>query len=47
MPVNREKEHRDKILDRVRAMLSMTVANGCTEAEAMVAAGKAAALMEE
>lgn len=34
-------------LERVRKLLAMTVANGCTEAEAMAAAGKAARLMSE
>lgn len=38
---------RAKIVERVRALLSMTVENGCTEAEAMSAAAKAAALMED
>lgn len=37
---------REKIVERVRALLSMTVENGCTEAEAMTAAGKAAKYME-
>lgn len=39
-------EEREKIVERVRALLSMTVENGCTESEAMVAAEKAAKLME-
>ncbi|MEM7778062.1 MAG: DUF2786 domain-containing protein [Pseudomonadota bacterium] len=38
---------RDRIVERVRALLSMTVDNGCTEAEAMTAADKAAQLMAE
>ncbi len=38
---------RAKIMERLRALLSMTTANGCSEAEAMTAASKAAKLMEE
>jgi hypothetical protein len=38
---------RAKIIERVRALLAMTTKNGCTEAEAMTAAAKAAELMEE
>jgi hypothetical protein len=38
---------RAKIIEKVRALLTMTVANGCTEAEAMTAATMAAKLMEE
>ena len=38
---------RVKLIERVRALLAMTTKNGCTEAEAMVAAAKAAQLMEE
>jgi hypothetical protein len=34
-------------IERLRKLLSMTVANGCTEAEAMAAAEKAARLMAE
>jgi len=45
--MNKEQAQREKILERVRALLAMTVENGCTEAEAMVAAAKAALLMEE
>jgi hypothetical protein len=36
---------RQKILDRVRALLSKTVDNGCTEAEAMAALAKAQEMM--
>lgn len=36
-----------KIIGRVRLLLAMTTANGCTEAEAMSAAAKAAELMTE
>jgi Protein of unknown function (DUF2786) len=36
-----------KIIERVRALLAMTTKNGCTEAEAMTAAVKAAELMEQ
>lgn len=39
--------NRDKIIDRVRALLAKTVENGCTEAEALAAAETAARLMEE
>ena len=42
-----DKAQRGKILDRVRALLSMTIENGCSEHEAMTAAAKAAKLMEE
>jgi len=42
-----EAAQRDKILDRVRALLSMTIENGCSENEAMVAASKAAKLMQD
>jgi hypothetical protein len=38
---------RAKIIERVRALLAMTTKNGCTEAEAMAAATKAAELMEQ
>ena len=38
---------REKLMDRVRALLAMTTSNGCTEAEATTAAAKAAKLMEE
>jgi hypothetical protein len=38
---------RAKIVERARALLSMTIENGCAEAEAMTAAAKAAKLMEE
>jgi hypothetical protein len=38
---------RAKIVERARALLSMTIENGCTEAEAMTAAAKAAKLMQD
>lgn len=38
---------RKKIRDRLRQLLSMTIENGASEAEALVAAEKAAALMSE
>src|SRR5262245_45624475 len=38
---------RAKIIERVRALLTMTVENGCTEAEAMTAATLVAKLMED
>ncbi len=37
----------ERLKARLRALLAKTVENGCTEAEAMSAAAKAAALMEE
>lgn len=37
---------REKIAARIRALLAKTVANGCTEDEAIAAAGKAAELLE-
>ena len=36
-----------KIIERVRALLAMTTKNGCTEAEAIAAAAKAAELLEQ
>lgn len=42
-----EDVQREKILERLRALLAMTTENGCTEAEAMTAAAKAAKLMTE
>jgi len=42
-----ETGQRAKILERVRALLSMTIENSCSENEAMTAADKAANLMEE
>jgi hypothetical protein len=39
--------YRAKILARLKALLAMTTENSCTESEAMVAAEKASALMEE
>ncbi len=38
---------REKLIVRVRALTAKTAANGCTEAEAMAAAEKVAALMQE
>lgn len=38
---------KDTILRRLRALRAMTTANGCTEAEAMAAAEKAAAIMRD
>lgn len=38
---------RAKILIKLRALLAKTVSNGCTEAEALAAAEKASAIMEE
>src|SRR5262249_60914714 len=41
-------KHRQRArIEKVRALLTMTVENGCTEAEAMTAAAMAARLMEE
>jgi hypothetical protein len=40
-------KQRERIVERARALLSMTVQNGCTEAEAMTAAGKGAKLIGE
>lgn len=37
----------DRLTQRIRSLLDKTVANGCTEAEAMAAAEKAAQLMRE
>lgn len=37
----------DKIRDRIRQLLGRTVARGCSEAEAMEAAAKAAELIAE
>src|SRR5262249_12018360 len=42
-----KRMERAKIIERVRALLTMTVENGCTEAEAMTAATLAAKLMED
>src|ERR1700751_3003730 len=36
---------RKRMLERVRALLAKTIANGCTEGEAMAALGKARELM--
>jgi hypothetical protein len=36
----------DSLVQRLQALQNMTVANGCTESEALVAAGKAAELLE-
>lgn len=40
-------DRREAAIERIRKLLKMTRANGCTEAEAMAAAEKAAALMAE
>jgi hypothetical protein len=45
--MSQEKIVRDKLISRVRALLSMTIENGCSEAEAMSAAAMASKLMEE
>ncbi|MGQ0672118.1 MAG: DUF2786 domain-containing protein [Hyphomicrobium sp.] len=45
--MNTDAAKRAKIIEKVRALLSMTTANGCTEAEALTAAGMASKLMEE
>lgn len=37
---------REKIIDKVRALLAKTVANGCSESEAMAALAKARAMMD-
>ena len=37
---------KDSLVQRLQALQNMTVANGCTESEALVAAGKAAELLE-
>ena len=37
----------DKLTIRIRALLAKTVDRGCTEAEALAAASKAKALMDE
>lgn len=37
---------RSKLLDKIRGLLSKTVENGCTEAEAMAALAKARAMMD-
>lgn len=39
-------DNRESLLDKIRALLSKTVANGCTEAEAMAALAKARAMMD-
>lgn len=41
------RDERQAAIDRIRKLLQMTKANGCTEAEAMAAAEKAARLMAE
>jgi hypothetical protein len=43
----RSMNEKAKVAEKVRALLAKTVDNGCTEAEAMAAAIKAQALMEE
>jgi Protein of unknown function (DUF2786) len=45
--MSQEKIARDKLIARVRALLSMTTTNGCSEAEALNAAAMASKLMEE
>lgn len=40
-------EARRKLVERIRALLAKTAANGCTESEAMAAAAKAAELMRQ
>lgn len=42
-----DKQHRDAVTRRVRALLNKTVANGCTEDEAIAAAEKARAMMDQ
>src|SRR3984957_21088419 len=37
---------KDGLVQKLQALQNMTVANGCTESEALVAAGKAAELLE-
>ena len=37
---------KDSLAQKLRALQNMTVANGCTESEALVAAAKAAELLE-
>ena len=37
----------EDVLERLRALLAMTAEHGCTEAEAMTAAAKAAKIMAE
>jgi hypothetical protein len=37
---------KDSLVQKLQALQNMTVANGCTESEALVAAGKAAELLE-
>lgn len=41
------KQDREKLRNRLKALLGKTVANGCTEDEAMTAAAKAAELMRD
>ena len=38
--------NRDSLLDKIRALMSKTVDNGCTEAEALAALDKARAMMD-
>lgn len=38
--------NRKRLLDKIRGLLSKTIANGCTEAEALAALAKARAMME-
>ena len=39
-------DNREKMYDKIRALLSKTTANGCTEEEYLAALGKARALMD-
>ncbi len=48
-PINREEKamsEREKMLDKVRALMAKTVENGCTEQEEMAALAKARALID-
>jgi hypothetical protein len=38
--------NRDELIEKIRALMSKTVANGCTEAEALAALDKARAFMD-
>ena len=40
-------DHRAKLATKIKALLAMNMGNGCTEAEALSAAGKASELMAE
>jgi Protein of unknown function (DUF2786) len=41
-----QKTSREKLVDKVKAILAKTTENGCTEEEALIALGKARALMD-